>query len=140
MSRDRGWRRFQRFCKMMRRLKSDWNMHYSDMECPCRVDPKVKSMFADTPQRCSCIGCGNRRTHGKGVARLSMQERRAPEVAERQLSLGRSRKYPRPEPTRKWRIQCRCGFFLRFSDTRPDWRENNRCQGCAEKLLMRRIG
>jgi hypothetical protein len=62
---------------MMRRLKSDWNQHYTDLNCECRTNPIVKSFFADNPKRCSCWSCGNRRRHGKGDERLTMQERRA---------------------------------------------------------------
>lgn len=129
--RTRDWRRFRRFVKMMRRLKLDWNQHYTDLECPCRVDPKVKSMFADTPQRCSCSSCGNRRRHEKGVARLSMCERRAPLVQEREV-FGRDRSRPKPKLAQLWRIRCSCGFFLRFSAERPDWMRRDRCEGCLK--------
>lgn len=134
--RTRDWRRFRRFVKMTRRLKLDWNQHYTDLECACRVDPKVKSMFADTPKRCSCAGCGNRRRHQKGKERLSMCERRAPEVVEREV-YGRNRRYPKPEPVRLWRIRCGCGFFLRFSEERPDWRRSDRCESCASVIATR---
>lgn len=134
--RTRDWRRFKRFSKMMRRLKKDWNQHYEDLTCPCRVDPKVRSMFADTPKRCSCSSCGNRRRNGKGVARLLMCERRAPQVVDRD-SFGRDRKYSRPEPVRVWRIQCVCGFFLRLSAERPDWMRRDRCESCARVRALR---
>lgn len=133
--RTRDWRRFRRFVKMTRRLKLDWNQHYTDLECPCRVDPKVKSMFADTPKRCSCSSCGNRRRNSKGEAKLLMCERRAPTVDEREV-YGRDRKYPKPEPIQIWRIRCRCGFFLKFSTERPDWRRMDRCEGCAVKKAV----
>jgi hypothetical protein len=59
---------------MMRRLKEDWNQHYNDLSCRCRVDPKVKARFADTPAHCSCYGCGNVRRVAKGKRRLTRQE------------------------------------------------------------------
>jgi hypothetical protein len=61
---------------MMRRLKQDWNHHYRNLVCPCRTDPKVQSIMADTPKRCSVACCGNPRRYEKGKGRLSMQERR----------------------------------------------------------------
>jgi hypothetical protein len=65
-----------------------------------------------------------------------MCERRAPEVVEREV-YGRNRRYPKPEPVRLWRIRCGCGFFLRFSEERPDWRRSDRCESCASVIATR---
>ena len=81
MARTRDWRRWKRHVKMMRRLKKDWNQHYRELDCPCQVDPKFRSMMADTPKRCSKCCCGNYRRHGKGMDRLTLVERRARCVA-----------------------------------------------------------
>jgi hypothetical protein len=39
---------------MRRRLKEDWNIHYNDLGCPCRSDPKAMARFREQPKRCSC--------------------------------------------------------------------------------------
>lgn len=64
---------------MMRRLKKDRNQHYRELDCTCQVDPKFRSMMADTPKRSSKCCCGNYRRHGKGEERLTLGERRADE-------------------------------------------------------------
>lgn len=77
MARTRAWRRLKRYTTMMRRLKKDWNQHYRNLNCPCRTDPKFRSIMADTPKRCSAACCGSARRYEKGKARVSLQERRA---------------------------------------------------------------
>jgi hypothetical protein len=77
VARTRDWRRWKRDVKMMRRLKEDWNQHYGNLSCPCRVDPKFRSIVANTPQRCSEWCCGNNRRYGKGQDKLRLRERRA---------------------------------------------------------------
>jgi hypothetical protein len=77
MARTRAWRRWKRYTTMMRRLKKDWNQHYRNLVCPCRTDPKFRSIMADTPKRCSAACCGNGRRYEKGKAKVSLQERRA---------------------------------------------------------------
>jgi hypothetical protein len=76
MARTRDWRRWKRHVKMLRRLKKDWNQHYRELDCPCQVDPKFRSIMADTPKRCSKRCCGNYRRHGKGKGKLTLAERR----------------------------------------------------------------
>jgi len=82
MARTRDWRRWKRHVKMMRRLKKDWNQHYRELDCPCQVDPKIRSMMADTPTPCSGWCCGNYRRYGKGRDRLTRPERRAASARE----------------------------------------------------------
>jgi hypothetical protein len=57
---------------MWRRLKEDWNEHYTDMTCPCRMKGKRQRQMMNTPTPCSKQCCGNwRRWEG-----ASIQERR----------------------------------------------------------------
>ncbi len=77
MARTRDWRRWKRHVKMMRRLKKDWNQHYRELDCPCQVDPKFRSIMADTPKRCSKCCCGNFRRHCKGQQKITLDERKA---------------------------------------------------------------
>ncbi len=90
-SRVRAQRRYDRYVKMMRRLREDRATHTSDVKksdpvdwCPCFLtqdrawNGKTKSYFADTPKACSGFCCGNpRRMGGQQGSRLTMQERRA---------------------------------------------------------------
>lgn len=89
----RGWqfRQRARHIKMMRRLKSDFNEHYNDLECACYYDPKVQAMMADTPKRCSSpYHCGNPRRGDLGRDSLTIQElRQLPKLREASLYLGR---------------------------------------------------
>lgn len=106
----RGVRRWNRFVKMTRRLKEDFNQHYNDLECPCRSKGKVQSQFADTPTPCSCYMCGNPRRHFKGDAKLPLPELRARDFRE---SFTRRKKLPK-DRTRSVKISCKlCGIQIR---------------------------
>jgi hypothetical protein len=88
MAHSRAERRWFRFVKGMRRLREDKQEHKPygketlQEVCNC-FKPKnskeygvIFSRFADTPQRCSCYGCGNRRQYeGPTVQELRCNER-----------------------------------------------------------------
>lgn len=89
MARTRSERRHFRHVKGLRRLIEDRNQHYQESSCPCLADDarkghgKIFARMADYPQVCSCLGCGNPRRHSlKTLERLTMQERRAPDVTD----------------------------------------------------------
>lgn len=67
---------------MMRRLKEDRNQHYNDLKCACWTDPKAMARFKEQPKICSGMCCGNPRRFFKGSERLTMQERRVPELCD----------------------------------------------------------
>lgn len=78
MVRGLAYRRFKSNVKKWRRLKADFNQHYNNLACDCYHNPKVQSMMADTPKRCSSPNCcGNLRRAGLGKMGLTVQERRA---------------------------------------------------------------
>jgi hypothetical protein len=57
---------------MWRRLKEDWNQHYTRLDCLCRLDPAERRRMMDTPNGHFCFYCSNRR-RWEGP---SIQERR----------------------------------------------------------------
>lgn len=73
----RGLRRWQARTHMMRRLKEDRNQHFTDLSCPCWLDPKFMARFREQPKLCSCALCGNPRRYAKGAQRFTLAERRA---------------------------------------------------------------
>lgn len=69
-------RRHQADAHMWRRLREDRNQHYGDLACACYRPGKTMARFREQPQGCSRSCCGNPRKWGKGVDRLTIQERR----------------------------------------------------------------
>lgn len=61
--RNKAYRIHKTNSKANRRMQEDRNQHYDDQQCACagvgskQAVGKVKSMFANTPKRCSHVGC-----------------------------------------------------------------------------------
>jgi hypothetical protein len=100
MSRDRGWRRYQRErIKARRKRHGHWAFHASEEllarwrwgdgisheELPRSelLAANLAARYVDTPKPCSCYLCGNRRHLGQPTA----QERRADDADGVQLDL-----------------------------------------------------
>ena len=74
--RNKAYRIHKTESKANRRMQEDRNQHYDDQQCPCagvgskQAVGKVKSMFANTPKRCSHIGCcaNRRRSDGPSIS------------------------------------------------------------------------
>jgi hypothetical protein len=69
---------------MWRRLKEDRNQHYDRLDCPCWTDPRAMARFREQPKLSQCYCCSSPRYNPwmSRDERLTIQERRAPMVAE----------------------------------------------------------